>query len=776
MVPVWLRNVKIDSVFRPLLVAITFSCFVQTAYCQGRGPASNWYFGWGAGIRFEGDSVRLLFDGQTNSYFSAASSISDNDGNLIFYSDGDRVFNRNHVQMPNGFDLRGSCAAPRPSLIVQNPVNSSMFYVFSVAACTASNEATGLSYAVIDLSLNGGLGDVVSKRNILADHASEGIAATLHTNGKDVWVIVNEQKTNRVFAFLVDATGVNETPVITAIGAIRHSYIAKQMKVSPDGSKIVITSEYLNVHRLEGFHFNTSTGHLSGRFLDITNESPCLYSLRNLTGVEFSSNGRFLYVSNIDSGQHNYQLDLTAGSSDAILNSLVSIGAPLHGLEYYMQLGPDGMIYIVYGGGHGWDHLSRIEKPNLKGEACKYVEGAIYLGGREAIIYLPAFIQSYFTEQPAIEATLLCVNDSVKFDAISLGQYDSLLWEFDDPASGMSNKSITMKASHLFSNPGTFNVTLKTYRGGNIMTTLIKKVALKPFPAIDLGIDTAICQGSSLELALAQGFQYQWSTGSQMSSIQVTNSGEYAVTVTNGQCVIKDSIHIQVLEVPLTSLPEFIEVCEKVVDLDVGNTAYNTVWSTGETVHKISVDQSGDYSVAIANGPCVTRDTVSVSFRGLDGLNAGATPKVAGFEEPIVFWATGSDVVSWHWDFDDEQFSAQQNVSHVYRDAGDYDAVLTAFNSAGCKDSTLVSVSVDGFLYIPNVFTPGNDEKNNEFLIQYNGTEKYVLDVYNRWGQKIFHSEDKDNLWKGENENSQVFFYHLMIGDKAYKGWVQLVR
>ncbi len=83
-------------------------------------------------------------------------------------------------------------------------------------------------------------------------------------------------------------------------------------------------------------------------------------------------------------------------------------------------------------------------------------------------------------------------------------------------------------------------------------------------------------------------------------------------------------------------------------------------------------------------------------------------------------------------------------------------------------------------LFIPNVFTPNNQDPNNFFEIKYSGTKTYFLTIYNRWGQEVFTSADKNSHWDGRIENKEAsegtYFYVLVIGEEKYSGFLTLLR
>lgn len=763
--------------FFTFLAFLAFTVSFQVG--QAQRHAYNWYFGYQAGLRFDENSVSVLTDGRNaHSYIEACSSISDANRNLLFYSNGHDVYNRNHEQMPNGFEIRGVVPFEAPiSVIVPSPAGNGIYYIFSCDRYAPSQ----LKYSIVDLSLEGGLGDVTEKNVTLHTSVVGSISASVHANGIDFWIIVHELGTDRFLSYLVTAAGIAATPVVSAAGSIHTDNPPRQIKVSPDKSKIAITfqkEDYISTS-LEVFKFNPVTGKIGSLIFAISTGQPgVITSLRNLTGIEFSPNSNLIYVTNVDSSgsNHIYQFNLSSGDMNTILTSIYIVGTPLHGLEYCMQMGPDGKIYIVYGGGHGWGHVSRINEPNGRGDHCNYVEGDIYLEGKEAILYLPIFIQGDFVEPPAISTGALCIRDTIEFEATALGPYDSCVWDFDDPASGENNKAFGGSARHAFTHAGTFNVKVTTYLDDAVVTMVEQQIDLSPLPDIDLGPDRILCEGDFINLSVEDGYSYKWSTGADVSSIDVDEPGWYTVEVSNGQCQVRDSVYVDVLEMPVLDFPAEMSTCAFPVTLDAGNPGYTWEWNTGQVTRQIQVSSIGSYAVKVSNGMCTVSDTVAIKFVGLIDLAATADNPVVDYDETVLFTATGTDVDSWYWEFGDGQTSSLQQPRHFFGIAGDYMVLLKAVNRKGCENSASIPITVMEHLFVPNVFTPGNDDKNERFVVEYNGSDIYQLRIFNRWGKQIFSSSDKDVSWGGGEAPTGVYFYQLTIGPRHYRGSVQLLR
>ena len=152
--------------------------FLYEIACFGQKEASNWYFGDRAGIRFNNDgTVTELTNGKLST-IEGCTTISDANGNLLFYTDGVTVWNRNHNAMPNGFGLFGDPSSTQSAIVVPQPNNPNLYYIFTVDTSVNQNDPNyGFNYSVVDMTLNVGLGNVTTKNSNLLPVSSEKVTA-----------------------------------------------------------------------------------------------------------------------------------------------------------------------------------------------------------------------------------------------------------------------------------------------------------------------------------------------------------------------------------------------------------------------------------------------------------------------------------------------------------------------------------------------------------------------------------------------------------------------
>jgi len=184
----------------------------------------------------------------------------------------------------------------------------------------------------------------------------------------------------------------------------------------------------------------------------------------------------------------------------------------------------------------------------------------------------------------------------------------------------------------------------------------------------------------------------------------------------------------------------------------------------------------GTYTVTImdANG-CVHIDTVLVGGIHSPTANFNSNPTAALLDVPITFsdssLANGDSIVSWYWSFGDSTFSDLQNPVHSFSDTGHYQVMLVVTNTEGCTDTIIIEMIVVTEIVVPNVFTPNNDGFNDFFVIQYL-PELYPnskLYIYNRWGKRIYKSENYQNDWDADKHSAGTYFYILQVSDGTEK-------
>ena len=343
------------------LILFTLLLIIVQSEIFSQGEYYNWYFGKNAGISFSPDGKDPY--AITNSAMDTREGcavISDSLGNLLFYTNGVKIWNRQHDIMLNCTELHGSHSSTQSAIIVQSPGDNNIYYIFTVPATQDSIRFTALKYSKVDITGDGGLGEVISENEYLFSKVTEKMTAVKHANGSDYWIIVHEWMTDAYVSFLLTEEGINKNPVISKTGTINSGHRWNKigtMKVSPNCRKLA--SLMYHSTSIDLLDFDNETGILSNPVIIKAPDS-------SLYGLEFSPNSELLYVGNYEDG-YIYQFNLKAGSPDLIANSLHSIETK--SISGQLQLGPDDKIYYSRS---GMGYLSVIHDPNIIGENCNY--------------------------------------------------------------------------------------------------------------------------------------------------------------------------------------------------------------------------------------------------------------------------------------------------------------------------------------------------------------------------------------------------------------------
>jgi len=368
-------------------ILLLLTMFSSSLLCQEKWDY-NWMIGTqngnpagdGSLISFKDGIVSIQYIQKEMNMHTDNATVSDGDGNLLFYTNGCYIANKENAQMPNGNNLNpGSvhtnfCANGYPVsqgvLAFPSIEDENIFYIVHESAANASL-SDFLYYTRVDMEGDDGLGDVIEKNIVvIEDSLWQGyLTATRHANGTSWWIIAGGYHPDQYYKLLLDSSGiwVHDFQDLDIVGG-QEGWGVGQAVFSPDGTK------YVHYNRNEQallFGFDRGTGQISYQqqlFVDST-----IY----FGGAAISPNNRFLYVSN---AIYLYQFDLEAPDiqgSKVLIDTFDGFSSPFPANFYLMQLGPDCRIYMSTG--NGTDRLHVINFPNQKGQACGFHQHAIQL-------------------------------------------------------------------------------------------------------------------------------------------------------------------------------------------------------------------------------------------------------------------------------------------------------------------------------------------------------------------------------------------------------------
>ncbi len=741
-----------------LFIILIFNTF----FSFSQHEADYWYFGNYAGLNFSSGKPEPLTDGQLRNYEGCA-TISDSLGNLLFYTNGMTVWNKNHQIMENGTDLKGDTSSTQSALIIPQPENDSLFYIFTTDELSVNSKnliTDGLNYSVVNINDDNGKGKIILKNIHLSDSATEKITAIKHQNNRDYWIITHEWGSNKYYSRLLTDTGLNINPIITAIGTEignDQRMSVGYMKASPDGSKIVTAIWLLS--KWEIFDFDRSTGILSNK-IEITR--PYLFSAYS---CEFSPDASKLYICAYDTLM---QADMNAGSQSDIQNSLTTI-AVFNSPAGAVQNANNGKIYIT---NDLSDSLSVINFPDSLPGKCGFEKNAVYLDGRKARLGLPDFMQSYF-KQPKFRAENTCYGDSTNFTIPDAKNIDSVMWNFNDPASGSYNFSKKLNPKHLFTSYGIFRVQLTVWYN-NISTVNYENIKIVPPPPLNLGKDTVLCETNSLILsAYAPHYTYSWNNLSTDSAITINSDGTYWVNIQNiyTECKNSDTIRVVFSEIPEINLGNDTSFCENTTFLiDAYHAGYTYSWQDNSSEPYIETDTAGTFFVKVKNAEgCMNSDTVNLKMIYIPKFELGEDTTFC--EGHYLTLSANIENADYLWQDKSTDSVYYAGETGLYK--------LTVKNKCGSQsDSIFITFEYCGPIEIPNIFTPNEDGINDIFKIKGIENDRWILRIYSRWGNLVFYTSDYQSNWKGDNADSGVYYYVLTNPAKSqtYKGTVRLIK
>lgn len=715
--------------FTKTCLLIPLLWFSNHTLLHAQKEANIWYFGRNAGISFNTEPPTVLSDSKMLT-MEGCSSISDENGNLLFYTDGQSVWNRLHQKMSNGSGLNGNASSTHSSVIVKKPYNDSIYYIITADEWpNINNQNKGVSYSVVDLRLNGGLGNIVEKNTQLVSKSAEKIAATIHRNGTDIWIAIPEAGTGNIVMFLVTENGIQLHHNIVNFYVSGYSNWG-QMKFSPNSKLLALsypdgTSSTKTIVAIA--HFDNLTGTISNPHF--------LRDGQNVYGVEFSPSSTLVYFSSWlgaagTSGIYQYNVKDTTSLFYNACAKIWNVG------KGQLQLAPNGKIYSPND-----SFLSVIDAPDSAGLGCGFVADAIHLRPMKSWFGLPTFYGKYVNKN-RIGVDSTCLGDhSFIYATKDTLLFDSAHWFIDDVKLQQPYYSFY----HQFPASGYFTVKLVLFK--HFFTdTFEREVFIKPINIIHPNLtDIHLCSGEStlLNAYKEAGISYKWSTGSSDSIIQVNTSGTYTVQLTKQGCPLWDTAVVYIAPPFQVNLPPDVLFCRNnSITISVSEPYGSCLWSTGDTTHTITVATPGKYSVTLSRDQCASVDSMMVYQTDTPTVSLGSDTLVCE-NAPFILDATFPHS-SYQWSTQSAEPTLNANREDTYW--------VKVSNICGSATDTLTvyTVMCDCSIYVPNAFTPNDDRLNDEFKPILNcSTLAYSFQLFDRWGQLLFSSNDPAIGWDG---------------------------
>lgn len=204
-------------------------------------------------------------------------------------------------------------------------------------------------------------------------------------------------------------------------------------------------------------------------------------------------------------------------------------------------------------------------------------------------------------------------------------------------------------------------------------------------------------------------------------------------------------------------------------------------WNSGITNGTITViENSPSGTCASASSGLFTITFIPSPTAGFDTITNGPLNQIVAFID------SSSGATSWQWTFGNGNSSTLQNPTQSYPLAGEYEIIQVVQNSFGCTDTARITLKIEEGIIIPNVFSPNNDGINDWFYIPNTGMKEFSIEIFNRWGTKLWETTAPEIRWDGRTTAGvQVpdgtYFFILKaesLSGKDYSttGHVNLVR
>ncbi|MGQ0828316.1 MAG: hypothetical protein ACT4ON_07970, partial [Bacteroidota bacterium] len=585
-----------------ITILFLFFCNILSSQNQNK----KWYFGDHAALDFSSGSPVALTNSQLNTA-EGCSTISDNTGNLLFYTDGQTVYNKNHIVMPNGTGLLGHPSTTQSALIVLKPGSNSLYYVFTIYHLGGA-----MTYSIVDMTLQSGSGDVTSTKNVVLHPAvSEKQCAVQRCDG-NIWIISHESTTTTFYADLLTPAGISPS-ILSSVGTSHAGgggggtfNTVGQLKVSQQGDRLALAIR--DAALFEVFDFNINSGIINNPITINAGSYPVAY------GVEFSPDGSKLYGGIITSNSV-YQFNLLAGSAAAISSSATLVGSS-SGFTNSLQIGTDGKIYVAKSVSQtsGIGFLDVINNPNLLGSSCSYVNSGISLSGKLSLLGLPnlAVYPSGGSSLAITGTTTICNGTSTILSTSGGGTYS---WSTTETTSAIS-VSPTISTS--------YSVTVTSGACSGTATVQVT-VVNNSIPTITGS--NSVCPGASTTLTGNGGTTYVWNNGQTTASITVSPSVQttYTVTANKSGCTGQTTVVVSIPPPPVPTISGNTAICNGDSTTLTATAGGTYEWNTGATTASITVSPpiTTTYTVTVTAG-CTASSTVVVT------VQAPVTPTITG--------------------------------------------------------------------------------------------------------------------------------------------------
>ncbi|MGZ4042125.1 MAG: T9SS type B sorting domain-containing protein [Bacteroidia bacterium] len=413
---------------------------------------------------------------------------------------------------------------------------------------------------------------------------------------------------------------------------------------------------------------------------------------------------------------------------------------------------------------------------------------------------------------PTALGSTKCLNEDLQLSATG-----GLTYQWSGPAGFTSNMQNPTVPGAQFGNAGVYTVTVSI---NGCVATATTSCDILQNPVIGFTGNTEICQGGIFSFLGTGGINYKWLTMfgelSQANSFTVSTLSPQLQSTYTLVGVDGNGCHNQVVIYPVVlSLPHGNVAPMKEGDCVPFSTRFNMTnispnistiqwnFSNGTTFADstsatYNVGTAGTHSVTIAltdDRGCKSSITGTVEGYPIpkaDFTFSPETPTENDYDVDFTNTTKNAPTVQWYWDFysNGQAISIKENPTYVFPEIGNYFVFFKVVSDHGCIDSTIkkLTVSEDVTFYLPNSFTPNGDGVNEVFMPKSVGVKRFRMDIFDRWGQLIFSTNDITVGWDGKHKKGgellpqDVYVYKISAffnngsKPKQYTGHVTLLR
>ena len=382
-------------------------------------------------------------------------------------------------------------------------------------------------------------------------------------------------------------------------------------------------------------------------------------------------------------------------------------------------------------------------------------------------------------------ADSVCPGTPVTLTTTSSGGPPAYLWNTGATTSSITVTPLTTTTYYVITSGRCANDSI-----GQVVTVV-------PLPALTITASDTACRGGAVIVTASGATSYIWSNGSTTNPTTFNINSDSTITVigSNGNC--RDSLKKRIkVYAPLVSRFLSDTVCaggKSTVSVSVsgGHSPYTYAWSNG-----ITWDSAGPLSVTTPPYQYICKITDACGDTLKDTVNVIVRPAPMVVFTPDTVTIPGGGFVnfvslttggtSYFWNLGDGTTSTDTTIFHEYNQSGIYIVYLRVINKYGCVGTDSGWVHVQELFSVPNVFTPNGDGTNDVFHISAEGMKTFDVQIFNRWGQKVFETNSPNIDWTGRSnsgvmESNGTYYYIITATDYFGKnfsqdGYLELIR